>query len=96
MKAAGIDDSKKIKVFKGGGCRHCQNTGYKGRVGIFELLKIDEDIQKKIIANASASELEREARRLGYMGLREDALEKIKEGLTTVEEVMKSVDLGAV
>lgn len=96
LKAAGINDSKEIKVFKGAGCRHCQNTGYKGRVGIFELLKIDEDIQKKIIANASASELEREARRLGYMGLREDALEKIKEGLTTVEEVMKSVDLGAV
>lgn len=81
-------------AYKGKGCRHCRQTGYKGRIGIFEMLKVTDAIQKKIMANASAAEIEDEARKSGHRGLREDALKKIEAGLTTIEEVIKAVDLG--
>lgn len=94
MKVLKVSDLKSFKAFKGTGCRHCRNTGYKGRVGIFEMVKITEEIQNKILKNASTSEIEQEARKLGFKGLRDDGLDKIAAGLTTVEEVVKAVDLG--
>lgn len=87
-----IKDSD-FKAFRGSGCRHCHQSGYKGRVGIFEILKMTESIQKKIMAHANTSEIEQEARRLGFRSLRDDAIEKVRMGLTTVDEIVKSVDL---
>lgn len=82
------------KIFRGKGCRHCHNTGYKGRIGIFEMLRITEEIQKKILANASSSEIEKAARQSGQPGIQDDALAKIAAGLTTPEEVVKTIDWG--
>jgi len=82
------------KIFRGKGCRHCHNTGYKGRIGIFEMLRITEEIQKKILANASSSEIEKAARQSGQPGIQDDALAKIAAGLTTPEEVVKAIDWG--
>ena len=80
------------KVFKGKGCRHCRNTGYKGRLGIFEVLQINEEIQRKILAKASNSEIEKVARQSGQPTIHDDAIAKIAAGLTTPEEVVKTID----
>ncbi len=76
-------------VWRGEGCDNCMHTGYKGRVGIFEILMVDAEIKELIMAKANASEIKNEAVKLGMRTLREDGLEKIRSGLTTVDEVMR-------
>jgi type II secretory ATPase GspE/PulE/Tfp pilus assembly ATPase PilB-like protein len=78
-------------VYKGAGCHLCANTGYHGRIGIFEMLVISEEIQKKLINNASIGELREQAIREGIYTMKRDGMLKIKEGITTFEEVMRSV-----
>jgi len=73
---------------KGDGCPGCQGTGYRGRVGIFELLVVDGDLQAMIHSRASAPQLRQKARQLGMRTMREDGLRKVTAGLTTVEEVV--------
>lgn len=82
---------RKIRAFQGAGCSHCHDKGYLGRIGIFEILKVNEALQKKIVANASSAEIEQEARKAGFKDMLEDALEKVEGGLTTIEEVYKAV-----
>lgn len=74
---------------KGAGCEQCGRTGYKGRVGIYELLKMDDDIRSAIIARSSAATIRQIAIEKGMRTLRADALEKVKSGQTTIEEVMR-------
>jgi len=76
--------------FKGKGCPECSNTGFKGRVALYEVLPIKEEIRELILQGASASEIKREAMRVGMKTLRQAALTKLQEGVTTVEEVMKT------
>jgi type IV pilus assembly protein PilB len=76
--------------FKGKGCPQCGNTGFKGRVALYEVLPVKEEIRELILQGASASEIKREAVRLGMKTLRQAALTKLREGVTTVEEVMKT------
>jgi type IV pilus assembly protein PilB len=76
--------------FKGKGCDRCSNTGFKGRVALYEVLPIKEEVRELILQGASASEIKREGMRLGMKTLRQAALTKLKEGMTTVEEVMKT------
>jgi type II secretory ATPase GspE/PulE/Tfp pilus assembly ATPase PilB-like protein len=78
-------------VYKGAGCHLCANTGYQGRIGIFEMLVISEEIQKKLIINAGIGELREQAIREGIYTMKRDGMLKIKEGITTFEEVMNSV-----
>jgi len=78
-------------VYKGAGCHLCANTGYHGRIGIFEMLVISEEIQKKLINNAGIGELREQAVREGIYTMKRDGMLKIKEGITTFEEVMNSV-----
>lgn len=78
-------------VYKGAGCHLCGNTGYMGRIGIFELLIIGEEMQKKLVNNASVGELREQAVSEGYYTMRHDGLLKVKEGITTFEEVMSSI-----
>jgi type IV pilus assembly protein PilB len=77
-------------LFHGTGCDQCRQTGYKGRVGLFELLELDEDMRDLIARNTSLPELRRAAREKGTRTLREDGLQKIREGVTTVEEVLRA------
>lgn len=94
LKALKLTDPNS-KAFKGKGCRHCHKTGYKGRIGLYEILKINREIQKIIMANASTSEIEQEGLKSGCLkGMREDALKKLEAGVTTAEEILKTVDLG--
>jgi type IV pilus assembly protein PilB len=76
--------------FKGKGCDQCSKTGFKGRVALYEVLPVKEEIRELILQGASASEIKREAMRVGMKTLRQAALTKLREGVTTVEEVMKT------
>lgn len=71
------------------GCSQCQNTGYRGRIGIYELVQVDEQIQQAVVAGASHAELKAMARANGSRFLREDGLLKAWQGLTSVDEVLR-------
>jgi general secretion pathway protein E len=78
-----------VETFRGAGCEACSGTGYKSRVGIFELMEMNEEIRGLIMTNADASRITEAARRNGMLSLREDGWSKIKAGVTTSEEVMR-------
>ena len=78
-----------IETFKGAGCEGCNGTGYTSRVGIFELMELNEEIRKLIMANSDAGVLTQAARRNGMRNLREDGWIKVETGLTTPDEVMR-------
>jgi type II secretory ATPase GspE/PulE/Tfp pilus assembly ATPase PilB-like protein/FixJ family two-component response regulator len=80
---------RQIQSYKGAGCRKCNNTGYKGRLGIFEIFLVDGELRRMIRGNASESELMRSAKQSGMATLLEDAIAKIESGLTTCEEVLR-------
>ncbi len=84
------DEVKSFPVYKGKGCPICNNTGYKGRVGLYEVMPIKEEIKELILSRASTSEVKKEAMRLGMKTLRQSGIFKIREGLTTIEEVLRS------
>ncbi len=73
---------------KGVGCRSCRNTGYRGRIGIHELLLITDEMRDAIVANPSSSHLRKLATRHGMVDLRADGFRKVREGITTVEEIL--------
>ena len=79
----------KVQSYRGEGCEECANTGYLGRMGIFEMMELNEEIRELIMTNADASKLTDAARRNGMRNLREDGWEKIVNGITTVDEVMR-------
>ncbi len=84
-------DGKNQTLYKGKGCQVCSNTGFKGRVGVFELLKIDSDMQDLIIRHPSAKEVEQLAKTKGFKTMFEDGIIKVKEGVTTIEELLRVV-----
>ena len=88
---AGIDPERfrNIELFEGTGCSYCNNTGYRGRMGIFEVMRIDDDIRRLIEGDANSIEMEKAALEKGMVNLREAALRKLEAGLTTFEEVIK-------
>jgi type IV pilus assembly protein PilB len=87
---ASPDAVEGFTCFKGAGCSVCNNTGYKGRVALYEVLPVREEIRELILQGASASEIKKEGIRLGMKTLRQSALGKLKEGLTSVDEVLRS------
>jgi type IV pilus assembly protein PilB len=78
-------------LWRGVGCRSCRNTGYKGRLGLHELLTVGEEMRDAIVAQANVTQLRRLAIAAGMVELRIDGLRKAREGLTTVEEVFRVV-----
>ncbi|MBU2542027.1 Flp pilus assembly complex ATPase component TadA [Patescibacteria group bacterium] len=78
-----------ITFYHGEGCRFCGNSGYKGRIGIYEIMEIDDDIINKINARASATEIRILVRKKGMITMQEDGLIKAKQGITTIEEVLR-------
>jgi type IV pilus assembly protein PilB len=75
---------------KGVGCRHCRNTGYSGRIGIHELLKLDDEIRDAVVSSASLGVIRELARRKGMISLAYDGFRKVREGITTIEEVLQT------
>ena len=82
-------EAAELKIYKGRGCANCNNTGFKGRVGLYEVMEVTDELRELIIIGASAMELRRKAIDLGMITLRESGLYKIREGITTLEEVVK-------
>lgn len=87
---SGNNDLTGKKVFRGKGCNACKNLGYKGRIGIFELLVIDDSIKNLIINKVSSDEIKKKAVEKGMKTLRDDGLDKVLKGITTIEEVNKA------
>jgi type IV pilus assembly protein PilB len=83
------EETRTLKTYKGKGCHTCNNTGYKGRVGLYEVMEISDEIRELILIGASALELRRKAIDDGMITLRESGLYKIRAGITTVEEVVR-------
>jgi len=78
-----------IPLYKGTGCKSCSETGYKGRIAIYEIMPISENLKELILRGASTAELKKEAVETGMSTLRKSAIKKMKQGLTTVEEVVR-------
>jgi len=88
----GLDSSEKTNFMKGKGCFNCLGTGYKGRTGIYEVLVIDDLIQKMILKNSTSPEITRAAIQAGNLAtLKENAAEKVRQGITTFEEASSAV-----
>lgn len=77
------------RIYKGKGCPVCQQTGYSGREGIFEVLVVDESIRSAIVAKKTASEIAALAQKAGMSTILENGIEKVKKGITTIEEVLR-------
>jgi len=80
---------KDFSFYKGAGCKTCDGTGYKGRIGIFEVFTITEEVRKLILEGISEAELRKEALKRGMKDLLHSGLEKVNKGMTSIEEVLK-------
>jgi type IV pilus assembly protein PilB len=87
------EEAETTKVFVGKGCGVCNKTGYKGRVGLYEVMEINDDLRELILVGASALELKKKALDQGMVMLRRSGLIKIAAGLTTLEEVLRETVL---
>ena len=87
------EEAPSIEIFKGTGCKQCNGTGYKGRIVLYEVMEITEELRELIIIGASAMELRRKAIEVGMITLRESGLCKLRDGITTIEEVVKETVL---
>ena len=83
------EDARALKTYKGKGCSTCNNTGYKGRIGLYEVMEVNDDIRELILIGASSLELRKKAIEDGMITLRESGLHKVRAGLTTLEEVVR-------
>ena len=88
-----LEEAKLIQCYKGEGCKVCNGTGYKGRVGLYEVMEVSENIQELILVGASAREIKRKAVEEGMLTLRSSGLAKIKAGITTLDEVLRETVL---
>jgi len=83
------EDANSVTPMKGAGCERCNQTGYKGRVGLYEVMEIADELRELILVGASGLELRRKAVDEGMITLRASGLRKVKDGLTTIEEVVR-------
>jgi type IV pilus assembly protein PilB len=83
------DEANAVTPMRGEGCDRCNRTGYKGRVGLYEVMEVNEQLRELILVGASALELRRKAVEDGMLTLRMSGLRKVKDGLTTIEEVAR-------
>jgi type IV pilus assembly protein PilB len=92
IKSAGLtpDQTARATFMRGRGCNHCYHTGYRGRLGIFELLKMNSAIREMTFNRAPTQEIRRQSRLLGMRTLLEDGIEKALRGITTLDEVLST------
>jgi type IV pilus assembly protein PilB len=84
-----------VTLYRGEGCDKCNETGYKGRQGLYEVMAMNAKIRKLIMQEVSTDELQTEAIADGMLTLRMDGLRKLEKGITTLEEVMKETAAGS-
>ncbi len=91
LRGAGLQDlAGQVTLNRGKGCGYCGGTGYKGRTGIHEVLRVDEEVRELITEKASASQIRRSAAAKGFRDLRFDGLRKVLAGITSLEEVLRA------
>ncbi|HLD41185.1 MAG TPA: type II secretion system ATPase GspE [Candidatus Omnitrophota bacterium] len=89
LKKMGLAGQRDIKFARGKGCMRCKDSGYKGRIGIFELMIVDDKLRALIASKAPREEIKRSAESAGMLSLKEDGFNKVKERITTLEEVLR-------
>lgn len=93
LKILGVDPGWKGEIFRAAGCEECDNTGYRGRLAIMELFKMNGDMDELIARRATGREIREAARRTGFRTLAEDAVSRVLAGQTSLEEITRIVDL---
>jgi general secretion pathway protein E len=88
--------SDELTFYRNNGCEECSNTGYRGRIGIFELMIIDEPLRREILNNSDAKTIQRVAQQQGMRLLREDGARQVVAGVTSVEEVLAATQAAEV
>jgi type IV pilus assembly protein PilB len=83
------EEVKTAQAWKAGGCDYCNNTGYKGRIALYEVLPVDDDMREQILMRAQSREIKKKATEKGMITLRRSGLIKIKNGITSIEEVLR-------
>jgi general secretion pathway protein E len=91
IKKFGLTDKKKF--YTGKGCKSCSGTGYRGRTALFEVLRISEAVNQAILNKASAKEIRQIASKQGFISLQQDAAKKVRENLTTIEEINRVIEV---
>ncbi len=91
LKSMRIDpeEASRTRFFAGRGCEHCHHTGYRGRIAIFEYIKVDEDMRREINNRATTEKIKQIAAQKGVITLREDGWRKVKDGITTISEILR-------
>jgi type IV pilus assembly protein PilB len=84
-----IEQARQYEFYYGKGCGRCNNSGYKGRVGLYELMDVNDDVRDMISSDASVDDLRNFARSQGMTSLREAGLKLIFDGFTTIDEVVR-------
>lgn len=84
-----VGEKKEIRIYKGQGCKICHDTGYSGRVGVFEVLEVTKPIKKLIVEKADSDIIARKAQEEGMTTMLDDGLDKVAKGITTIEEVLR-------
>lgn len=86
-------DEKALKLARGKGCKECADSGYYGRIAIFEVLKISSTINKMIVQQSTNKEIEKQARQEGLILMKQDGYLKALDGITTIEEVLRVAEI---
>jgi type IV pilus assembly protein PilB len=86
-----VENWKDITLFRANGCTRCNTTGYKGRVGIYEIMPVTEALERLIVERKSADEIGRVAHAEGMSTLREDGIQRVLEGVTSIEEISRVI-----
>jgi type IV pilus assembly protein PilB len=89
LRNLGMQEDADVQFFRGQGCASCKGTGYRGRIGVYELLAVNPEIRELVLKRASSEQIKEAALRNGMRQLRDDAMEKILLGMTTVEESLR-------
>ena len=93
LKILGVDPGWKGEIFRAAGCDHCDSSGYRGRLAIMELFKMNGEIDELIARRATGREIREAARRTGFRTLAEDAVSRVLAGQTSLDEISRIVDL---
>jgi len=88
-----FSSDRKLRLFKGEGCNECNNSGYLGRVAIFEVLKITSTINRMILQQSAAKDIENQAKKEGLIMMKQDGFLKALDGITTIEEVLRVAEV---
>ena len=90
----GWSEDKRLQLAKGSGCPECYDSGYKGRIGLYELLEVNDDLESLILKNPSLEEIRRHLKDTGHSNMEIEGIKKVREQATTFEEVSRAVSLG--